>query len=169
MSGLDHSFPLCAAGHQFNTSQERESASWPSCCPSCGLARALLKLFTLVLFCSFLGCVCVGELPFIPSGCSGSSISSVKGSVFSRALSSLVEQPEPSRRQCYSSGETGKKRRGRGSRCLSHHKGGAAPSGGGAIVALRPVSCMTSSSALLPGRELLKSDCAIFTEPRGTF
>lgn len=36
-------------------------------------------------------------LPCVPSGCSGSSISSVTGSVFSSALSSLAEHPAPSR------------------------------------------------------------------------
>lgn len=45
-------------------------------------------------------------LPFIPAGCSGSSISSVTGSVFSKALSSLVEHPAPTRSHCYSPGET---------------------------------------------------------------
>lgn len=44
-------------------------------------------------------------LPFIPSGCSGSSISSVMGSVFSQALSSLVEHPTQTRSYCYSPGE----------------------------------------------------------------
>lgn len=45
-------------------------------------------------------------LPVTPSGCSGSSISSVTGSVFSRALASLVEHPAPIRRHSHSHGES---------------------------------------------------------------
>lgn len=109
---------------RFNTSQEGEAASSPSSFhPSCGFALALLALPKLPSFLPWLGSALfwgwgVGEgwrvLPLIPSGCSGSSISSVKGSVFSRALSSLVEQPEPIRSLCDSSVKTGKERRGRG-------------------------------------------------------
>lgn len=65
-------------------------------------------------------------LPFIPSGCSGSSISSVMGSVFSRALSSLVEHPASTRSHGYSWWELtiskGRKRRGEGQAArISYH------------------------------------------------
>lgn len=127
------------------------------------------EAFRSVLLSFGMGVGGLGGLPFIPSGCSGSSISSVKGSVFSRALSSLVEQPEPTRRQRYSSGETGEKRRGEGTDAFPNTRVGQLPLEVGAIIALRPVSCMASSSDLLPSREGLKSDCADFAGPTGTF
>ena len=65
----------------------------------CSILNLLLPLFCILYWGFFV------FLPFIPSGCSGSSISSVMGSVFSQALSSLVEHPTQTRSYCYSPGE----------------------------------------------------------------
>lgn len=121
-------------------------------------------------------------LPFIPAGCSGSSISSVTGSVFSKALSSLVEHPAPTRSHCYSPGETwesgkagkeGKRRRSR----VSYHswktqlpqKAKLAFPGQAPSKALPTSDLRDCEVPAVAGRASQLADLATFAEPRGSF
>lgn len=92
-------------GIRFNPCQE--SASWVPFHPTqevfCSSPLQYSKSSLASVLHSLLRVFCF--LPFIPSGYSGSSISSVIGSVFSKALSSLVEQPAQTKSHCYSPGE----------------------------------------------------------------
>lgn len=155
---------------RFKTSQERESASWPpSCCSSCGLALALLKLS--VPFCCLLGWgwgVLGGYHSFLLGALDPPS-PLLRVQSFPEPFllwSNNLNQPDAN----VTLQERQERRGGAvGTDAFPITRVGQLPPEVGAIIALRPVSCMASSSDLLPSREGLKSDCADFAGPTGTF